>query len=279
MKSIIDIVKPEIQLVEDRELRDVLLMAYKDSEASIDVIQSCLVKVTSQEWPEYAMCKFFKNWRNPAVGAGSFCALTCRLLDEASVYSLGSVTQSDLFFSAARIAEVSNEDMGLLGPNHGELYEGLATAFCGTDAWKLQRYNLPQVTEYLTGVREYRERGQYMIHALMISLAEELYNHGEFTYIAPLFKKWYGVVGLNDEKRNQVLRFVYEHVRGTESGHFANMTQGLIHYCRAHGVEPDWEELGQRNREYIDGVAASFDQLLIEMESSSERYEVAGLAM
>ncbi|WP_136069362.1 hypothetical protein [Modicisalibacter radicis] len=275
MKTIREIVEPEIQQVEDSQLREVLFAAYVESSSSLAVIQNCLEEITSQAWPEPVMCQFFKNWRNPAVGAGSFCALTCRLFEEACECERDSVAQRELFFSAACIAEVSNEDMGLLGPNHGELYEELATAFCGSDKWKLQRYGLPMVTEYLTEAREYLERGKDMIYALMISLAEELYNHGEFTYIAPLFKKWYGrIPGLDVHTRNRYLRFIFEHVGGTESGHFAYMTQGLIHYCRACGVTPDWEALGQRNQEYIRETAISFDRLCATMKVSNEQAEV-----
>lgn len=274
MKTIQEIVEPEIQQVEDGQLRDVLFATYADSTPLLEVIQRCLEEITSRAWPAPVMCQFFKNWRNPTVGAGSFCALTCRLLEEASAREQDSLAQSELFFSAARIAEVSNEDMGLLGPNHGELYEEMATAFCGSDEWKLQRYSLPSVTEYLTGAREYRERGKDMKHALMISLAEELYNHGEFSFIALLFKKWHRrIPGMDPALGSRHLRFVSEHLGGTESGHFAYMTQGLVHYCRAYGEIPDWEALGQRNHEYLRGMASSFDRLLTAMKTSVERAE------
>ncbi|MCS4505201.1 hypothetical protein NYO91_14035 [Arhodomonas aquaeolei] len=272
MKNIQQIVEPEIQLVEDETLRVVLMRTYVEAAPMLDAIQRFFEEVAGQAWPSAARCQFFKNWRNPAIGAGSFCALTCRLLQEASLAERQSTRQSSLFQSAARIAEVSNEDMGLCGRNHAALYDDMATAFCGTDTWKLQRFSVPEATDYLTRAREYRERGEDMVQALMISLAEELYNHGEFTYIAPLFKKWYSLVlGLSAENRKRDLQFVFEHVGGTESGHFANMVEGLVHYCRAYDIAPDWEALSWCNRDYIHGIASSFEHLRQAMQQASEQ--------
>lgn len=263
MKSIHEIVEPEIRLVEDPEIRAVLLETYEECAPALETIQSCWQTITERKWPTVALCQFFKNWRNPAIGAGSFCALTCRLLKEADESQPGSQAQQELFLSAIRIAEVSYEDMGLFTPNHAELYEEMATTFCGNDNWKLQRYTVPEAKQFLDGARVYRERGPDMTRALMISLAEELYNHGEFTYIAPLFKQWHDRhLEMDQGRRKEHLRFVTEHIGGTESGHFANMTQGLVRYARAHGIEPDWTALGERNKEYIQGIRDSFEYLV-----------------
>lgn len=269
MKHIQEIVEPEIKLVEDDRIRDALLAAYAESASYLRGIENCLADITGRPWPAPAMRRFFNTWRRPTVAALSFCAVTCRLLEEASARDAGA--QRDLFLSAARIAEVSNEDTGLSGPPHGELYQRMATAFCGNDAWKLDRYGLPAVTEHMTGLCEGRERALDMTSTLMVSLADELYSYGEFNVIAPLFERWHGrIAGLDGGARDHHLEFVFVHVGAVESGHFAAMTEGLVHYCRAHGTVPDGDALGRRTRDYLRGTAVSYDRLLAAMEASTK---------
>ena len=280
MKRIREIVEPEIKLVEDDRIRDTLLAVYAESASHLRGIQDCLADITGRPWPAPAMCRFFNTWRRPTVEALSFCALTCRLLEEAGACARGASAQRDLFLSAARIAEVSNEDTGLSGPPHGELYQRMATAFCGNDAWKLDRYDLPAVTEHMASLCAGRAREMDMTGALMASLADELYSYGEFTFIAPLFERWHGrIAGLDGGARDRHLSFVLAHVGAVESGHFAAMTEGLVHYCRAHGTVPDGDALGRRARDYLRGTAVSYDRLLAAMDASDEPPRVGEAAI
>ncbi|NRB54583.1 MAG: hypothetical protein HRU39_01180 [Salinicola sp.] len=270
MQSLADIVKPEIDRVEDVAIREALLQSYEKSAPTLKSIQESLREILETVWPEDSLCLFFKNWRNPAVGAGSFCALTCRLLEAALGERLPS-RQQQLFMSAARLAEVSYEDMGLMGKNHGELYEEMATNFCGHDNWRLDRYRLEEATQYLTACREYRERGGDLVEALMISLAEELYNHGEFTFVAPLFKKFHDAShAAGSGSRQENMRFVLEHIGGTESGHFSYMVEGLELYCEASGQPVDATRLARRNCEFLQGMDSMFRHLLEEMRGSAQ---------
>ena len=269
MKSIFDIVRREISLVASAAARDALLDSYTSSAQALAGIERFFADFSAMAWNVEARRVFFRNWRSPGIGSASFCALAFRLLEQAE--SAEDDQQTLLFRTATRVSEVSREDVGIGTTNHQVLYERFATRLSDGDEWKLDRYLLVDPKAYLSQSRRLREAGPDLGAALVRSLPEELYNHGEFAYSAPLFLQWCRErLGRTPAEVQEDLHFVRDHLGTTESGHFAALVRGLEDYCAASGTQPDWSLLRQSSIDLMESRSAYYCMLLARMHSAQE---------
>ncbi|WP_186207282.1 hypothetical protein [Burkholderia gladioli] len=253
-----DIVKPEIALVGNHDARTALTDSYRQSTHALESIQAFFDAFTQHHWSTAAQRVFFRNWRSPGIGAASFCALTFRLLMEADT-AVAPNTRALVYRSATRLSQVSHEDVGIGTTNHQQLYDDFARRISGDDEWKLDRYALAGAKPFLSTSRAYRQNGENLAHAITVSLPEELYNHGEFTFVAPRFARWRkDILGRPQEGWTDDLRFIHDHLGTTESGHFAALVLALEDYARAHAFTPDWTLLHQSNCDLIEDMAAHY---------------------
>lgn len=273
MNDIKQIVGHEIDLVQNANARRALFDSYNDNAESLRVIEGFFDVFSASPWTKEARRIFFRNWRSPGIGCASFCALTFRVLEQAEG-ATSELKQHLLLRTAARIAEVSREDVGIGTINHQSLYDRFATSLAEDDGWKLDRYQLAGAKVFLNESRRYRENGDDLGVAITRSLPEELYNHGEFAYAAPHFVRWRrdqlgrGQDGLRDD-----LQFIHDHLGSTESGHFAALVRGLEDYFVAREQEPDWSLLYQSSRDLIDSMAEHYTTLLRRMRDVQSRVE------
>src|SRR5690606_18729020 len=101
---------------------------------------------------------------------------------------------------------------------------------------------------------------------------EELYNHGEFSYSAPLFSKWHREVLARPESLwKEDLRFIHDHLGDTERGHFAALVQGFEDYCLAMCIEADWTVMFQANVDLVRDMAANYRALFDRLLALDER--------
>ena len=274
MNNIIQIVRKEIDLVASAAAREALLESYASSTTALAEIERFFTEFSAVIWSVPARRVFFRNWRSPGIGSASFCALTFRLLEQAE--SASADCQQRLFRTATRVSEVSREDVGIGTTNHQVLYDQFATRLCEGDEWKLDRYLIAEPQAYLTQSRRYREGGEDLGIAIIRSLPEELYNHGEFAYAAPLFLKWCREkLGRTPMDVQEDLHFVRDHLGTTESGHFAALVRGLEDYCSASGREPDWTLLRQASIDLLNSKAAHYRTVMERLISAQEEDPVA----
>ncbi|VWC57813.1 hypothetical protein [Burkholderia lata] len=261
MSNMSKIAGVEIALVSNPEVRNALYEAYEQASDATAVIESFFDEFTARAWNETARCIFFKNWRSPGTGAASFCALTFRLLGTAE--QTESATHRDVLYRCAtRLSEVSHEDVGIGGVDHQQLYDDFANRLAGTDAWKLDRYAIHGLKEVIPASRRYRQNGEDLGRAMLISLPEELYNHAEFTFAASRFSRWHrDVLKRPDDTWKQDLAFIHDHLGETERGHFASLVQGFDDFCSATEFVPDWSLLRQSSIDLLNDMARYYRKL------------------
>ncbi|NIE81480.1 hypothetical protein [Asaia sp. As-1742] len=268
MRHFLEIVDSEIALVENEAARTALHRGYDQSTTALSIIEGFFDEFARKRWSEDALCVFAKNWRSPGTGAASFCALAFRLLSLAE-QTPDRDKQFLLFRSATRLAEVSHEDTGIGGIDHQQLYEQFADALCGTDEWKRNSYRVTGAKDFMASANAYRQNGQDLGKAITISLPEELYNFGEFTFAAPYFGRWHkDVIGKPVSSLKADLKFVYDHLGSTESGHFASVVMGLEDYCNATGQAPDWGFLETATSELLFSYGRFYESLLDAMKTA-----------
>ncbi|MCC4607761.1 hypothetical protein LL967_07735 [Xanthomonas campestris pv. zinniae] len=277
MKRINEIVEPEIALVHAPQAQQALRNAYRDCTESLRRIEDFFDAFSSMAWHPDARRIFFHNWRSPGIGSASFCALAFRVLEQAEHASQDR--QVLLLRTAARVSEVSREDVGIGTTNHQLLYDRFATGLTGDDQWRLDRYRMPGAKAYLNASRRYRENGEDLGVAIIRSLPEELYNHGEFAYATPCFVAWRrDRLGRGQEGIKEDLQFLHDHLGTTESGHFAALVRGMEDYFAAAQREPDWQLLYQASRQLIENMATHYDLLMQHMQAAHTRSELEAVA-
>lgn len=270
-KTIEQIVATEIALVDNEQARHALSRSYGNAAHSLRTIECFFDDFATRRWSEEALCVFLHNWRSPGIGSASFCALTFRLMMHAESAEKPEV-RALLYRCASRLAEVSHEDVGIGGINHQILYDDFATRLTGSDAWKLDRYHHGGTKAFLTGSRQYRQHGDDLGYAIVRSLPEELYNYGEFTFVAPRFVRWRKEhLGRPPEGVKDDLKFIHDHLGTTESGHFAALVRGLEDYAAAMDVLPDWTQLYESSYTLITDMAHHYGAIAQRMREEEER--------
>lgn len=272
-----DVVRPVIKRVADETVRDAILTSFEQATDSLARVEECFETLTSREWPQLALFRFFNAWRNPSVGSASVAGLTVRILAEAEA-AQGEAREA-LFLSAAYVARITGEDLGLFSDTHGALYARMADALCESDAWQRAQYTIPTASDYQTWVRTQRRLGPDIVEALMLSIVAEIYNYGEFTVIAPKFQKWLQSMGHDKQRRNHELEFVIAHVGNTESGHFLYAVRALEQYCRGTGATFDRERFARCCASYLAGVGESFATILSALLVTAESAPVREMAV
>ncbi len=278
MNRIRHIVDAEIALVDNAAARQALHDSYEAESQAVERIEAFFDAFTARPWSAASRNTFFRNWRSPGRGAASFCALTFRLMAAAETVS-GDSQRALLYRCATRVSEVSQEDVGIGTTDHQKLYEDFATRLADTDQWKLDRYAVPGLRRFVNASRDYRQGGDDLGHAMLISLPEELYSHGEFAYAAARFSRWQRNVLTRPETAwSADLRFIHDHLGDTERGHFASLVRGFEDYCIAMSVEPDWNTMYQANTGLLSDMARSYGELydrLVALDHDGETVERA----
>jgi hypothetical protein len=272
-----DVVRPVIKRVPDDTVRNAILSSFEQSGEALAHVEECFETLTSREWPQLALNRFFNAWRNPSVGSASVAGLTVRILAEAEE-AQGEAREA-LFLSAAYVARITGEDLGLFSDTHGALYARMAEALCDSDEWQRAQYGIPTASDYQTWVRTQRRLGPDIVEALMLSIVAEIYNYGEFTVIAPKFQKWLQSMGRDKQRRNHELEFVTAHVGNTESGHFLYAVRALEQYCRGTGAQLDMERFAQCCTSYLEGVGASYATITSALLATAESAPVREMAV
>lgn len=268
MHNITKFLVQTVNELEHTEIKEALLDSYNDSAESLTIIENFFKNFTSTVWPQKALQIFCKNWRTPAIGSASFCALILRVLKLAEK-TTNLESRNLLYLSAAKLADITYEDVGLDGVNHQELYEQFAFNISNDDSWKLKIFSIPNIKNFLADARSYRQNGVDLTRAILISIPEELYNHGEFSFISPLFTKWY----INILKRPRVdatnnLKYLIDHTGNTEHQHFSSAVDGLESYCQALDIKIDMHFLYEYNLDFINNMAIYYQKLMSTIKAS-----------
>ena len=252
------IVSDAIGNLPDGELAAAVDKAFTQERTSHERIEACFDKLTSRAWSRPTLERFFHGSRDTHLTSGSVAGIGCRLmlLAEQANSEIGAA----FFEAAARNARIIHEDLGLCGETHADLYARLATAVCDGDEWELRRNRVPSAFQFRKWVHHERVSAEDMQDGILTTIASEIYNHGEYSMIAPMFQRWLErELGFSPAEARRKLAYIVVHTGDTESGHFLFGIETLKHYCRGAGLEVDYERLSARCAEYLRRVGDAFD--------------------
>ena len=118
--------------------------------------------ITARDHGATELRRFFCTWRSPDGAAHAVSSIIIRLL-RAAQQAAGTPAGERLLEAAWHCGEIIVEDVGLGEmhghPHHSKLYAQLATAACGSDAWRMQdEYAVPAARSFSQWVGEKRPR-------------------------------------------------------------------------------------------------------------------------
>ena len=138
------------------------------------------------------------------------------------------------------------------------LYERLANSVCKGDEWKLDANRINSAYEFGNWVHHQRVVADIET-GLLTTIASEIYNHGEYTFAAPLFRAWMEtLLGFSPEATRHSLAYIVVHTGTTESDHFMHGIDALKSYYAGIGMSMDYEKVTASCAEYLKRVAGAF---------------------
>lgn len=251
------IVSETIAKLPNGELAAAIEKAFMQERTSNERIEACFDKLTSRAWSRPTLERFFHGWRDTHLTSSSVAGIGCRLLllaEDANADNGASLSEA-----AARNARIIHEDLGLCGETHADLYARLATAVCDGDEWGLRRNRVPSAFEFRKWVHHERVSAQDLQDGILTTIASEIYNHGEYSMIAPLFRRWLERdLGFSPSEAKRKLAYIFVHTGDTESGHFLFGIETLKHYCCGVGLNVDYDRVSDRCAEYLRRIGVAF---------------------
>lgn len=245
-----------LSYVEDARLAQALNAGFVENEGRLARYANTYRRITSHPWTRDSLCVFFCGWRSPDGAAHAVSSIIVRLLQESE--SIGNPVDRLKVLKAARnCGEIIVEDIGLGEmhghPHHAKLYHRLASAVCGSDAWRLQdRFLNPITKEFSAWVGKKRPLAKDLTEAIEMMIMTELFNTGEYNLMTPLWKKWlltYYTTSSSEVKH--ISSFLAVHCGSVEARHFEHATGALGLYCTATNQKINYDRMAALSREYV----------------------------
>jgi hypothetical protein len=257
MSNILNAVRPAIAKVADEGLKTTLNAAFDNAANELSQIEGTFLHFAKQPWSVRQRCLFMKSWHSTHLKMLPIYGLTCRLQKQALTTT--GERQLHYFIAAAHNAETSYEDLSVEMPEwrtHSQLFEELASSICGTEAWKLSEYCVPEADEFRQWLYSRMVFGDIDV-GLFTNMFSEIYNHGEYSHaLAPfqnLMKTHYGIA---DARAEELSLYIECHVESdVEEDHFNCMVKALNHYNQAAGRSTDYNKAEQLFCEYLSRSA------------------------
>ncbi|ALV05182.1 hypothetical protein [Roseateles depolymerans] len=243
--------------VPDQRLTAALISGFENNLDSLRNYAETYQHITSSKWSADSLSTFFCGWRSPDGAAHAVSSIAVRLLQEAALLPRDE-DKLKLMQAARHCGEIIVEDIGLGElhghPHHSKLYHRLASAVCGSDAWRLQdRFLNPITKEFSTWVGQKRPLAPQLIEAIEMMIMTELFNTGEYNMMTPMWKAWLRKhYGYSASEVNHVASFLSVHCGSVEARHFTHATEVLALYADATGEAIDYGRIAGLSAEYVD---------------------------
>jgi len=253
------VVKDALTHLTDTRIAEQVDHAFDRERQGLEQVEECMHLLTQRSWPRPVLEKFFHGWRDTHLTSGAVSAMMCRLMIAAANPAATIGRQGELMRAASETGFIIHEDLGLHGELHSELYNRLANAVCGGDQWQLLRNRVPDAHDFRRWVLRERTTAADLQDGINTTIASEIFNHGEYSFAAPIFSHWLTQhLGQTERDAHRNLGYIVVHTGDTESGHFLHGVNALRHYCAGMGVAIDPARIGNRTAEYLRRVGTAF---------------------
>jgi hypothetical protein len=262
MSSIQAAVTPIIATVTPDGLKEVLVRSFEYASPTLAKIEDTFNAFSSRRPSVEAACGFIKSWHSTHLKMLPIYGLSCRLQQLAMAEAS---PKRDLYFVAAALnAETSYEDLSVGTPHlrtHAQLFDDLAEAICGNDAWRLDSHCIPEAAEFKSWIYH------NMVHApietgLLTNMFSEIYNHGEYSFAMLPFETLLRRIEYDDREVKRLSVYIRCHVDSSvEEAHFNCVLNALNTYNRATGSSIDLCNAESLFTEYLERSGAIMEAL------------------
>ena len=270
-QSISNIVSPIVGSLSDDTLRNALTESFHQSKSQLDTIESGFRRFADKRWSSRVTHTFMKSWHSTHLKMLPIYGLTCRLHRLAK--TADGIARDHYFMAAARNAETSHEDLNLDGRfelNHAQLYDEMANALCGSDAWRSEQYNVPEAAEFRAWIRDNMIERDLSV-GLLTNMFSEIFNHGEYTYALDHFNNIFSRhYGYDDQQSQRLSVYIKCHVTSdVEVDHFHCCIDALDHANQAQGFSMDSDMAYAVSTEYLDRMGRIMGSLVEMMDAEN----------
>lgn len=256
----------------DNKISSAVEEGFKRSAHSLSVIERTFALLTSHVWSQKTLQTFFNAWRDTHLSSGSVSAIVCRLLEASGSRSPGAYCFVE---SARSIAQVIHEDLGMCGETHSILFERLANSICLDDEWKLNKHRVPTACEFRNWVHKKRVDGT-LDQSIFLTIASEIYNHCEYSFIAPLFKNWMqNLLGFERERIPSNMAYILVHTGATEHNHFLHGLNALLDYYSGVDRLLKYSDITDSIVEYLSQLECAYEEIYSRLIAESLELEIS----
>jgi hypothetical protein len=253
--SMYSILEEALRTLNDHQLSAAIAAGFERQLGSLQIVEETFELLTSNIWTKVRLQDFFNAWRDTHLSSSSVAAIVCRLLTESDTGTPGSYC----FIEAARsIAKVIHEDLGLCGETHSDLYERMANRICLGDDWKLSKHRIQSAYEFGRWVHGKRVDAD-LDQSLFVTISSEIYNHCEYTFIAPLFRNWMqNLLAFESDQIPRFMAYILVHTGPTESDHFLHGINSLQDYYSGVNVNLSHSAITESVVEYLVNLEKAY---------------------
>lgn len=254
-----------LEIKDGERLRDSLLNVTNSGSYinSTQAAEYAFHRLTQGESSGSSLNTFLNGWKTTHVTALYVSGLMIRIQREAQdAFAKDDYAKGCLLSKAAyHIGEIIAEDTGVIGVQHGELYERFAKSISKGDNWKLDKHKVPECDEF----RRYVEKGRLrrpVEEAILMTAASENWNTGEYTFAAPLITEWLiEKRGMPEKDAKAAAAYVSVHAGDTELDHFTHALKAWQLYQEAHGREAQPEKAASAFEGYAQKAGVAYGAL------------------
>lgn len=252
MTSILELMQSIVAPLPSSVLKESLNHSLVASSADLTNIEHCFQLLTNQEHEVEKLRYFFHSWSMTNNSAMCISGLSNRLSKQ--LHDQDTIEQRLLLSqSIASLNRVTDEDLAVVGGIfHVDLFYQMATLCSGDDTWLSRRYIIPPAKEFKHWKDQNMVKSKDLMDGLLVTLANEIYTHGEVEYIYPLFRRWLMETrGWNSKQSEQALTWILVHCGHTEKAHFQRSIDAISYYCKARNVRLEEYDLSSKFDRYL----------------------------
>jgi len=266
--SIVKIIFPVLEKLDDSMLKQHLLMHFGQQSSSFENIEKCFQKLTSQYYNPEQLRYFFHSWSMTNNSAMTVSGLSNRL-SMLAYKNLSGIKRHQLLKAIAHLNRITDEDLAAVGNIiHSELFYLMATYFCQGDEWMSRKYLTSSAKLFKRWKDNNSLNNEDLVIGLLTTVVHEIYTHGEVEYILPLFNYLLeNRKGIEIKKDKSVLNWIIVHTGSTEKDHFYHAIKAVEHFTKAIDANLNNYELGEIIERYMQLKAKVMISIINEIES------------
>jgi len=265
-QTLTSFIEPALEHVKDERLKQAILNALSNREASLQTIEQVFEKIGASDWTDTSFKLIFNAWKETHLKMLAIYGLSCRMQRMAlETQGLTADQKTSLLLAGAKNAETSYEDLGLdyNGETHTTLYHNLAESFVSDDSWMLSAYSIPEARAFKTHVYRNMVVAPDIQTGLFTNMFSEIYNHAEYSIAITAFNRLIDThYSFTPEEKERATTYIFAHIEDeTELNHFTVVIDSLEYYTKATNTSINYELAQETFENYLSKLADVFAAL------------------